>query len=109
MNLEIQMVSERQRSESNSTPGGNTAASDMYMPPPSYEDVKSNGGSHNASEAAPVSKAAQKAMYFLAEVASSTCDTQINMYCVPVMMHCDLWRYAVRADGALLYSGVPLH
>ncbi|CAM6037960.1 unnamed protein product [Sphagnum compactum] len=66
--LQAQMVSERQRSESNSTPGGNAAASDMYMPPPSYEDVKSNGGSHNASEAAPVSKAAQKAMYFLAEV-----------------------------------------
>jgi hypothetical protein len=107
--LQAQMVSERQRSESNSTPGGNAAASDMYMPPPSYEDVKSNGGSHNASDAAPVSKAAQKAMYFLAEVASSTCDTQISIYCVPVMMHCDLWRYAVRADCALLYSGVPLH
>jgi hypothetical protein len=70
--LDMQMVSERQRNESSSTPGGNAAAADMYMPPPSYEDVKSNGGSQNASEAAPVSKAAQKALYFLAEVASST-------------------------------------
>ncbi len=47
-------------------------------PPPSYEDVKSNGGSQNASEAAPVSKAAQKALYFLAEVASST--SQVCVY-----------------------------
>ncbi len=52
--------------------GGNAAAADMYMPPPSYEDVKSNGGSQNAFETTHVSKAAQKALYFLAEVASST-------------------------------------
>ncbi len=58
-NLDMQMVSERQRSESSSTPGGNVAAANMYIPPPlSYEDVKSNGGSQNASEAAPISKAA---------------------------------------------------
>jgi hypothetical protein len=55
--LDMQMVSERQRSESSSTPRGNAAAADMYMPPLSYEDVKLNGGSQNASEVAPVSKA----------------------------------------------------
>ncbi len=57
-NLDMQMVSERQHNESSSTPGGNAAADDMYMPPPSYEDVKSNGGSQNAFEAALVSKVA---------------------------------------------------
>jgi hypothetical protein len=77
-NLDMQMVSERQRSESSSTPGGNAATVDMYMPPPSYEDVKLNGGSQNASKAAPVSKAAQKALYFLVEVASST--SQVCVY-----------------------------
>ncbi len=76
--LDMQMVSERQRSESSSTPGGNAAAADMYIPPPSYEDVKLNGGSQNASEAAPISKAAQKALYFFAEVASST--SQVCVY-----------------------------
>ncbi|CAK9193442.1 unnamed protein product [Sphagnum troendelagicum] len=75
---DAQMVSERQRSESSSTPGGNVVAAEMYMPPPSYEDVKLNGGSQNAFEVAPVSKAAQKALYFLAEVASST--SQVCVY-----------------------------
>jgi hypothetical protein len=56
--LDMQMVSKRQRSESSSTPRGNAAATNMYMPPPSYEDVKSNGGSQNASEVVLVSKAA---------------------------------------------------
>ena len=60
------MVSERQRSESNQIAGA-AAAGDMYMPPPSYEEVKANGGAQNAS-VNNVSKAAQKALYFLAEV-----------------------------------------
>ncbi len=47
-------------------------------PPASYEDVKSNGGSQNASEATHVSKVAQKALYFLVEVASST--SQVCVY-----------------------------
>jgi hypothetical protein len=32
--LDMQMVFERQCSESSSTPGGNAAAADMFMPPP---------------------------------------------------------------------------
>lgn len=60
------MVSERQRSESNQIAGG-AAAGDMYTAPPSYEEAKANGGAQNAS-VNNVSKAAQKALYFLAEV-----------------------------------------
>jgi hypothetical protein len=59
----MQMVTERQRGESNNPAIG--AASDMYMPP-SYDDVKSNGGSQQIS-GTPGSKS-QKALYFLAEV-----------------------------------------
>lgn len=63
MRLAMQMVTERQRGESNNPAIG--AASDMYMPP-SYDDVKSNGGSQQIS-GTPGSKS-QKALYFLAEV-----------------------------------------
>jgi hypothetical protein len=80
----MQMVSKHQHSESSSTLGGNVTATNMYMPPPSYEDVKSNGGSQNASEAALVSKATQKVLYFLAEVASST--SQVCCVCIHVML-----------------------
>jgi len=64
--LQNQMVTERQRGESNNPAIG--AASDMYMPP-SYDDVKSNGGSQQIS-GTPGSKS-QKALYFLAEVMHS--------------------------------------
>ena len=51
------MAAERQRSE--------TALTDVSMPPPSYEDVKSNGSGHGE-----FGSATMKAMYFLAEVSS---------------------------------------
>lgn len=56
--LHAQMAAERQRSE--------TALTDVSMPPPSYEDVKSNGSGHGE-----FGSATMKAMYFLAEVIHS--------------------------------------
>jgi hypothetical protein len=56
----VQMVAERQRSElTPSIP----VSPDSYGPPPSYDEVKSNGSDHTAT-----ATATQKAMYFLAEV-----------------------------------------
>lgn len=54
------MVAERQRSEVNPSI---SALPDSYMPPPSYDEVKSNGFDYNFGAAA-----TQRAMYFLAEV-----------------------------------------
>nr|PNR36435.1 hypothetical protein PHYPA_022286 [Physcomitrium patens] len=59
--LQEKMISERQRSES-TTP----ASSDTQTPPPSYDDVKVNGGSQHAS--ADVGSKEAKSLYFLAEV-----------------------------------------
>lgn len=58
--VHTQMVTERQRSEVNSPL---SALPESYMPPPAYDDVKSNGSHHNSG-----ATATQKAMYFLAEV-----------------------------------------
>ena len=54
------MVAERQRSEV--TPSI-SALPDSYVPPPSYDEIKSNGFDHTSA-----ATATQKAMYFLAEV-----------------------------------------
>lgn len=58
--LHTQMVAERQRSEVNPSI---SALPESYMPPPSYDEVKSNGFDYNFGAAA-----TQRAMYFLAEV-----------------------------------------
>ncbi|KAI5078588.1 hypothetical protein GOP47_0006259 [Adiantum capillus-veneris] len=58
--LHAQMVAERQRSEVNPPL---SALSDMYTPPPAYDDVKSNGSHHNSG-----ASAIERAMYYLAEV-----------------------------------------
>ncbi|KAJ7299110.1 hypothetical protein O6H91_Y032200 [Diphasiastrum complanatum] len=65
--LYSQMVSERQQSET--TPNaqlGSPQINNAYIAPPSYEEVKANGGSPNASESP--RNGAQKSVYFLAEV-----------------------------------------
>lgn len=59
--LHTQMVAERQRSEVN--PALSAAMPDSYTPPPSYDEVKSNGFDDNFGAAA-----TRKAMFFLAEV-----------------------------------------
>lgn len=61
--LHAQMAAERQRSETAQPVGTLT---DVYMSPPSYEDVKSNGSSHGE-----IGSATMNAMYFLAEVIHS--------------------------------------
>lgn len=58
--LHAQMAAERQRSETVGT------LTDVAMPPPSYEDVKSNGSSHGE-----IGSATMNAMYYLAEVIHS--------------------------------------
>lgn len=60
--LHAQMAAERQRSET--TPMGKLT--DVYIPPPSYQEVKANGSGHVV-----IGSATQKAMYFLAEVIHS--------------------------------------
>ncbi|KAJ7517479.1 hypothetical protein O6H91_21G025800 [Diphasiastrum complanatum] len=65
--LYSQMVSERQWSET--VPNaqiGSPQMTNAYIAPPSYEEVKANGGSPDASESPP--NASQNSMYFLAEV-----------------------------------------
>ncbi|KAG6546039.1 hypothetical protein Mapa_012444 [Marchantia paleacea] len=71
--LQAQMVSERQRSESAPPITAGTPVVDTFMPPPSYDDIKANGGRSNAPQGTGVTSGAnathtQKAMYFLAEV-----------------------------------------
>uniref|UniRef100_A0A0D6QY75 SH3 domain-containing protein n=1 Tax=Araucaria cunninghamii TaxID=56994 RepID=A0A0D6QY75_ARACU len=58
--LHAQMAAEQQRSETGQSVGKLT---DVYMPPPSYEEVKANGSTHGG-----IGSAMQKVMYFLAEV-----------------------------------------
>ncbi|OAE30338.1 hypothetical protein AXG93_4201s1390 [Marchantia polymorpha subsp. ruderalis] len=67
------MVSERQRSESAPPITAGTPVVDTFMAPPSYDDIKANGGRSNAPQGTGVTSGAnathtQKAMYFLAEV-----------------------------------------
>ncbi|CAM6120792.1 unnamed protein product [Calypogeia fissa] len=68
--LQAQMVSERQRSESGPPSLQGSAPPDSFIQPPSYEDIKSNGTRTNAPQNSGVNAGAQtqKAMYFLAEV-----------------------------------------
>lgn len=68
------MVSERQRIDS--TPPSNTGAPTVEAAPPAYEDLKSNGEAHVDHPQSNLEQtAAQKALYFLAEVA--TCATTL--------------------------------
>eukprot|EP00246_Nothoceros_aenigmaticus_P002511 TRINITY_DN1337_c0_g1_i1.p1 TRINITY_DN1337_c0_g1~~TRINITY_DN1337_c0_g1_i1.p1 ORF type:complete len:381 (+),score=81.88 TRINITY_DN1337_c0_g1_i1:72-1214(+) len=65
--LQAQMVSERQRSES--VPPSITGAMVVEIAPPAYEDLKSNGQAYtDPSPGIPEQTSAQKALYFLAEV-----------------------------------------
>lgn len=69
------MVAERQRSESNAPSTGDT-----YMPPPSYDDVKTNGASQQApADSGPKTS---KSLYFLAEVLFNNCEVQQSACCV---------------------------
>jgi len=69
------MVTERQRSESNAPSTGDT-----YLPPPSYDDVKVNGASQQAS--ADSGPKTSKSLYFLAEVLLDNCAVQQCACCV---------------------------
>ncbi|KAH7373334.1 hypothetical protein KP509_17G050300 [Ceratopteris richardii] len=63
--VHTQMVAERQRSELN--PQASSPLGESYMaPPPTYDDVTSNGSFKKSS-----ASATEKAMYFLAEVIHS--------------------------------------
>ncbi|KAL2613884.1 hypothetical protein R1flu_025576 [Riccia fluitans] len=66
--LQAQMVSERQRSESAPPIGGGTPVVDTFVPPPSYDDVKSNGRSNQGPKPVPNATHTDKAMYYFAEV-----------------------------------------